>query len=147
MLLKILFMGKTNILNNLYIRNVILSSIAIIVAFNESFPGGIGITMAICTEEFLRKINDFAVLMTMGMNTHEGNFKLSSRALQLSLAWFFNVLTSLPMFFGVIIGGSVIHFAKPSYCNSLEIIDFSACTQSTQVSGSGSKNLNLRFRY
>ena len=28
--------------------------------------------MAICTEEFLRKINDFAVLMTMGMNTHEG---------------------------------------------------------------------------
>ena len=99
--------------------------------------------MAICTEEFLRKINDFAVLMTMGMNTHEGNFKLSCRALQLSLAWFFNVLTSLPMFFGVIIGGSVIHFAKPSYCNSLEIIDFSACTQSTQVSGSGIK----RFRY
>ena len=51
---------------------VFLFSIAIIVAFNESFPGGIGITMAICTEEFLRKINDFAVLMTMGMNTHEG---------------------------------------------------------------------------
>ena len=89
MLLKILFMGKTNILNNLYFHNVILSSIAIIVAFNESFPGGIGITMAICTEEFLRKINDFAVLMTMGMNTHEGNFKLSSRALRLKLSMVF----------------------------------------------------------
>ena len=106
--------------------------------------------MAICTEEFLRKINDFAVLMTMGMNTHEGLSVLRLKNVifyytvkphiffilpkQLNLAWFFNVLTSLPMFLGVVIGGSVLHFAKPSYCNSLEIIDFSACTQSTQVS-------------
>lgn len=48
--------------------------IAITAAFNESFPGGIGISLVVCMEEFLHKINDFAVLMTMGMNTHEGRY-------------------------------------------------------------------------
>ena len=49
---------------------------AMVCAFSSSFPGGIAITVAICSEEFLNKINDFAVLMTMGMNTHEGKLIL-----------------------------------------------------------------------
>jgi len=46
-------------------------SIAIAAAYNSSFPAGIGISIAICAEEFLHKINDFAMVMASGMNTHE----------------------------------------------------------------------------
>merc|ERR1712130_63490 len=40
------------------IENVV-HGIAIAAAFNESFPAGIGITIAFCIEEFLHKLNDF----------------------------------------------------------------------------------------
>ena len=54
-------------------------------------------------EEFLHKLNDFAMVMASGMNTHE--------------AIFFNVISSLPMFLGIVIGELLLHFSsKPEGC-------------------------------
>ncbi|CAG5106592.1 Oidioi.mRNA.OKI2018_I69.chr1.g2910.t2.cds [Oikopleura dioica] len=73
----------------------IVHGIAIAAAYNSSFPAGIGISIAICAEEFLHKINDFAMVMASGMNTHE--------------ALLFNVLSSLPIFLGIVIGELLLH--------------------------------------
>ena len=97
-------------------------SIAIAAAFNESFPAGIGITIAFCVEEFLHKLNDFAMVMASGMNTHE--------------AICFNVLASVPIFFGICVGEVLLHFSSdgceeydPDYngeltCNDVEQVSF-----------------------
>ena len=74
---------------------------AIAAAFNNSFPAGVGIATAFCMEEFVHKINDFAMLMASGMNTHE--------------AILFNVLSSLPVFLGIFVGEAVLHIDPICY--------------------------------
>ena len=84
-------------------------------AFNESFPAGIGIALAFCCEEFLQKINDVALVMASGMNTHE--------------AIVFNVLSSLPVFLGIFIGEAMLHIDRdcegydPNYNGELRPCD------------------------
>ena len=49
------------------------------------------------------------------------------------LALFFNMLSSVPMFLGIIIAGSVIHFVTPEGCNGDNFSSNSDCHQSEQV--------------
>ena len=104
-------------------------SIAIAAAYNSSFPAGIGISIAICAEEFLHKINDFAMVMASGMNTHEEmgpSRRLSPVALFCfhwrahNQAFLFNVLSSLPIFIGIVSGELLLHNVKrDEFCNNL----------------------------
>jgi len=115
------------------VENVV-HGIAITCAFNESFPGGLGISLVVCMEEFLHKINDFAVLMTMGMNTHE--------------ALFFNMMSSIPMFFGIVICGSVIHFTNPPDCYDANHFESNpACHQSEQYCAAAALGLTIYIAF
>lgn len=102
-------------------------SIAIAAAYNSSFPAGIGISIAICAEEFLHKINDFAMVMASGMNTHEERGPSRRQSLFFytdcevpDKAFLFNVLSSLPIFIGIVSGELLLHnIHREEYCNDL----------------------------
>ena len=43
------------------------------------------------------------------------------------------MLSSIPLFFGIIVGGSILHFTKPPGCANMEEPDYLSCTESEQV--------------
>ena len=59
------------------------------------------------------------------------------------LALFFNMLSSVPMFLGIIIAGSVIHFVTPEGCNGDNFASNSDCHQSEQVGSEFSASTNI----